>query len=446
MQKDPLYKKSKIYGGATLFPAGNDKQKITLFINKTYHSGDAGRVYRGFDNDYTTINAGYHIDLTDNLNLQANIGLRQYNRTWQESNFGVIDTLKSNNGVTQNIVPADIALTYKHGKGSRLIFGTDYQGADYETWSDPLQGYRSFGNKSYALQSGIYVQEELHISDFIWRAGLRYNYIENNIELVDGGAPGDESKAWSSLLWSTGVKYKITSDISLFGNAGNSFLTPGLKSTGGTISLSDKGVIGRNGQLPNPDLKPESGLGIDAGVEVSLPMNLRLSLRGFSLSVNDAIIDNVVSQNPSQTQSVNAGQTTSAGFEAEIKQNLSSSIQWFANYTYMKSEVDDAGTVPFAPSNIGNAGLNLATLSGMNISTFLNYNGGFYDSSDETSRSYFEPGVLLNLNVSQELTKGESYRVECFGQFYNLTNNKYEMPWQFQNTGFSFMAGLRASF
>jgi hypothetical protein len=112
----------------------------------------------------------------------------------------------------------------------------------------------------------------------------------------------------------------------------------------------------------------------------------------------------------------------------------------------MKSEVKDAGTVPFAASNIGNAGINLSTLSGLNISTFLNYNSGFYDSSDETSRSYFEPGVLLNLNISQELAEGESYRVECFGQFYNLTNNKYEMPWQFQNTGFSFMAGLRASF
>jgi len=446
MQKDPLYKKSKIYAGATLFPAGTNKQKITLFINKTYHSGDAGRVYRGFDHDYTTINAGYHIDLTGNLNFQANIGLRQYNRSWQESNFGVIDTLKSNNGVAQNIVPADIALTFKHGNGSRLIFGADYQGADYYTWSDPLQGYRSFGNKSSALQSGIYAQEEFHISDFIWRAGLRYNYIENNIELVDGGTPGDESKAWSSLIWSVGVKYKINPGISLFGNAGNSFLTPGLKSTGGTISLADKGVMGRNGQLPNPDLKPESGLGIDAGAEVSLPMNFRLSVRGFTLSVNDAIIDNVVSQNPSQTQSVNAGQTSSAGFEAEIKQTLSATIQWFANYTYIKSEVKDAGTVPFAPSNIGNIGVNLATLKGTNVSTYINYNGGFYDSSDEASSSYFKPGLLLNLNISQQLAKGESYLVECFGQFYNLTNNKYEMPWQFRDPGFSFMAGIRASF
>ena len=54
MQKNPEYRKTKIYGGATWYPAGNDKQKFTLFLNKTFHTGDAGRVYRGFDNDYGT--------------------------------------------------------------------------------------------------------------------------------------------------------------------------------------------------------------------------------------------------------------------------------------------------------------------------------------------------------------------------------------------------------
>ena len=392
------------------------------------------------------VNAGYSIKLNERMDLQAHMGLRQYNRSWQESNFGVIDTLKSNNGVVQNIIPADISLTMKHGDKNSLIIGSDYQGADYYTWSDPLKGYKSFGNKSTAFQTGIYAQEELHINNFIWRGGIRYNYIRNNIELVDGGAPGSNSKDWSSFLWSTGIKYKTNTDISFFANAGNSFLTPGLKSTGGTISLSDKGVIGRNGQLPNPDLKPEAGLGIDAGIDANLPASIKITVRAFSISVNDAIIDNVVSQNPSQTQSVNAGKTTSSGVEAEIKQILSSNIQWFVNYTYMKTNVKDAGTVPFAPEQVANAGINLSMPFGMMVSTYLNYNNGYYDSSDKTSRNFFKPGALLNVNISQKLAETQSYKVECFGQFYNITNNRYEMPWQFRNTGFSVMAGIRTSF
>jgi len=446
MQKNPEYKKTKLFGGATWYPAGNGKQKFTLFVNKTFHTGDAGRVYRGFDNEYGTINAGYSVEVNDRMNLQAHMGIRNYIRSWQESNFGVIDTLKSNNGVDQTIVPVDISLTIKHGKENLFIVGSDYQGANYSTWTDPLQGYQSFGNKSTALQTGVYAQEELHISKLIWRAGVRYNYMKNNIELVDGGAPGEKSKAWNSFLWSTGLKYKFNNDLSLFANAGNSFLTPGLKSTGGTISMADKGVVGRNGQLPNPDLKPESGLGIDAGADVSLPANFKVSVRGFYLTVKDAIIDNVLSQNPSQTQSINAGQTTSKGIETEVKQLITNNIQWFANYTFMKTEVKDAGTVPFAPEQVANLGINLSTSYGLSFSPYLNYNNGFYDSSDKAGRSFFKPGALLNLNVSQVLAKTESYKIEAFGNFYNVTNNKYEMPWQFQNPGFSMMAGIKATF
>jgi outer membrane receptor protein involved in Fe transport len=270
--------------------------------------------------------------------------------------------------------------------------------------------------------------------------------MKNSIELIDGGAPGETNKEWNSFLWSTGLKYKFNSDFSLFANAGNSFLTPGLKSTGGTIKLSDKGVVGHNGQLPNPNLKPESGLGVDIGTDISLPSNFKVSVRGFYLSVNDAIIDNVVSQNPSQTQSINAGKTTSKGLEAEIKQMITNNIQWFANYTLMKTKVKGAGTVPFAPEQVANLGLNLSTSYGLSISPYLNYNNGYYDSSDKTSRSFFKPGALLNLNVSQVLAETDNYRVEAFGNLYNVTNNKYEMPWQFQNPGFSMMAGIKATF
>jgi outer membrane receptor protein involved in Fe transport len=204
--------------------------------------------------------------------------------------------------------------------------------------------------------------------------------------------------------------------------------------------------MGRNGRLPNANPKPESGLGIDAGADVSLPANFKISVRGFYLSVNDAIIDNVVSQNPSQTQSINAGQTTSKGVEAELKQMITTNIQWFVNYTFMKTEVKDAGTVPFAPEQVANLGVNLSTSYGLSFSPYLNYNNGFYDSSDKASRSFFKPGTLLNINVSQILAKTESYNIEAFGNFYNVTNNKYEMPWQFQNPGFSMMAGIKATF
>jgi iron complex outermembrane receptor protein len=449
MQKNPEYRKTKLYGGATWF-SDDEKQKFTVFVNKTMHTGDAGRIYRGFDNNYGVINAGYSLNLSKISCLRVNMGYRSYDRTWQESHFNEIDSLSSNNGAVQHIIPVDVMLTLKHGKANILTAGIDYQGADYNTYTDPLAGYNTFGNKSTALQSGVYIQEELHIGKLIARSGGRFNYTKNNIELVNGGAPGNTSQDWNKFLYSAGLRYNVLKTISLFANIGNSFITPGLKSVGGTIQPGD---TEHSGQLPNPNLKPETGLGIDGGIDWQLDFNIQISARVFHITVNDAIIENAVRQSPSQSQSVNAGKTTSIGFEAEIKQNLNEQFSWFANFTSMKSKISNqsdadqnGGTVPFSPEMLVNAGFSYLAPFGLQVIPSLNYNDGYYDSSSKSGRTKFVPGALLNVHISQTIVSNSRSKVSCFGQFYNLTNNRYEMPWQFQNTGFSVMGGLKVEF
>jgi outer membrane receptor protein involved in Fe transport len=449
MQKNPEYRKAKIYGGATWF-SNDDRQKVTLFINKTFHTGDAGRVYRGFANDYTTINAGYFLNLRKNIDLQAHMGYRGYYRTWQESHFNVIDSLSSNNGVVQHIIPVDVLVTVKHWNESVLTAGVDYQAADYATYTDPLVGYNTYGNKSKSSQTGVYLQEELHIAKFIVRAGLRFNNTQNNIELISGGAPGQKNSQWNRLLYSLGVKYNISEVISLYANAGNSFMTPGLKSTGGTILPGD---TLHSGQLPNPGLKPESGIGIDGGIDLLLPLKIQFSLRVFNTTVSDAIIDNVVRQNPSQSQSVNGGKSLSTGVEAELRQTIGKWFGWFGNLTWMKTKISnssdadqDGSNVPFSPELVINAGFSFTAPFGLQITPSLNYNSGFFDSSSKAGRRKFTPGLQFNAFVSQTIIKTRKYNLSFFGQFYNITNNQYEMPWQFRDTGFSVMGGLKVEF
>jgi iron complex outermembrane recepter protein len=449
MKKNPEYKKTKVYAGATWFSEDQSK-RFRIFANKAFHNGDAGRVYRGFTHNYGLVNAGYQFDINSELTLRTNVGYRNYDRSWQSSNFTTIDSLVSIDGVVQNIVPADVSLTFKHLNGSMLIAGIDYQGADYHTWSDPLVGYRSYGNKSTALQSGVYVQEELRFDGLTIRGGLRFNYIKNNIQLLNGELPANEMKEWNSLLYSGGVKYRISEAMSVYANVGTSFMTPGLKSVGGTIETGD--TI-NSGQVPNPDLVPESGIGIDAGVDFRFFENIKLSVRGFMISVEDAIVENVVSQAPSQTMSVNAGKTRSTGGEVEMNHRLNDNLNWFINGTYMKSEIanpfdadQDGGTVPFSPELLMNAGLTLKTNFGLIVTPVLHYNDGYFDSSSKTGRQFFKPGVILNANISMDVYKSGKNRVSCYTQLYNLTDNEYEMPWQFKDTGFSMMFGIKAAF
>ncbi len=449
MKKNPEYRKTKVFGGANWF-SDDGRQKFTLFGNKTMHSGDAGRIYRGFDHNYGIINAGYHLEISDNIIMQTNVGYRNYDRSWQESNFDVIDHLLSNNGVKQNIIPADISITAKHGENHVLTAGVDYQGADYYNWSDPLAGFKTYGNKSTAMQTGLYLQEELRFGRLILRGGLRFNYIKHNIHLVDGDKPGKRTTDWEKLLYSAGVKYNATDMISVYANIGTSFMTPGLKSIGGTIPAGD---TSNSGQLPNPDLRPESGMGIDGGFDIRLTQNIMMSIRGFNLLVDDAIIENVVSQDPSQTMSVNAGKTSSTGVEFEVQHYISQNVDWFANFTYMKTSIynpkdsdQDGASVPFSPEIIANAGVSLNAPFGITFTPMINYNDGFYDSSSLENRQYFTPGLLFNANISKVVYQNEKKSVSMFTQLYNITNNKYEMPWQFMNTGFSAMVGVRAIF
>lgn len=449
MKKNPEYNKTKVFGGMSHW-SDDGRQKFNVFASKTIHNGDAGRVYRGYDHHYGLINASWELTLNPKLALKASAGFRNYDRSWQESQWNMIDSLISNNGVFQRIVPADVMLSWKHGKNHLLSAGVDYQGAEYYTWSDPLQGYETYGNKSTAMQSGVYAQEELHFGKLIVRGGVRGQYIKNNIALIGGAAPADASPEWSALLYSGGVKYSFNDKYSVFANAGTSFMTPGLKSAGGTIAAND---TLSSGQLPNPDLKPESGLGLDFGVNIQPISRFRISLRGFQISVSDAIVENVVRQSPSQSMSVNAGNTSATGAEIEINHRLNNSLQWFANFTYTKTTIEnpydadqDGATVPFSPEMVANAGFSYKLPFGLLMSPSLNYNGGYFDSSSKSGRSEFTPGILLNAYMSMELYREEDKNIVTFIQLHNITNNQYEMPWQFRDPGFSVMAGIKASF
>ncbi len=454
MNKDPEYKKTKVYGGMTLFAKKNEDQKFTIFFHETWHEGDSGRIYQGFNHQYGTVNIGYDMAFSERIRMQSHLGVRRYDRSWQESTIGEHDSLKSENGVNQVIVPVDLSISWQHGKSHWLSVGADYQGATYCTWSDPLVGHRIFGNKSSALQSGLYAQEEWRPnSRLTFRGGLRHAYVQNRIALIGGSAPDRSRESWSKILWSIGARYAWTSRIALYANAGSSFATPGLKSIGGTISINDWGVAGHDGQLPNPNLKPESGVGVDAGMDFTLASGFKVGVRGFYTRIRNAIVDIVVSRNPSQAQSINTGYSSSSGSEIEVSQRVNESLSWFANGTVLLTDIrndldadQNQVEIPFSPQFVANLGVSWQTSFGLMLVPALNYNDGFYDGTSRTGRAFFKPGFVLNLYAVQLIAKSDSYRVEWFAQLYNITGNDFEMPWQFKNPGFSGMAGIKVVF
>jgi outer membrane receptor protein involved in Fe transport len=240
---------------------------------------------------------------------------------------------------------------------------------------------------------------------------------------------------------------------SVYGNVGTSFVAPSLKSVGGTIDIADKGIPGKDGHLPNPDLEPEDGIGYDLGVNFRPMANLHFGVRGFYNKIDDQIVQVVVSENPSQSQDINAGDTTSFGVELDVRHQPVGWFGWFANYTFTDTEINnnndpdqDGAEVPFVPEHMGNIGVDFMLPRDFSISLYMHLAGSIYDSTSKQSRTKFDSYELLNASLLKNIIQNDDGRLDVYLNLYNLTNNEYEMPWQFQDPGFSAVGGLRATF
>lgn len=454
MIDDPEYKKTKLYLRPVFYFNDKTDHRLALFLHRTTHEGDAGRPNRDYHHKYNTINADYSLPFTEKLRMQIKMGFRNNERTWEEDNYSKDkpDTsLKSEDGVEQEILPADITFSFEHGNGSLLTFGGDFQSVSYETWSE--SGSKAKGNDANSKQYGVFVQEELAWDKLIFRIGGRYAYVGHEIDLLGGEIPGDDSPSWDRFLYSAGLKYHPLDTLSLYANVGTSFMAPGLKSAGGTLKLTDRGVAGKNGQLPNPNLKPEKGMGTDMGADFQITPNQKLGIRCFWNQVDDAIVENRVSEDPSQSQSVNAGETTSYGTEIEYRIRFLPYTEFFANYTYTHSEIQndldpdqDGAEVPFVPKHTGNIGINLTLPYDFTVGIYLHLAGKIYDSSSLSGRNEFDSYEILNMKINKVLVKNDHYSLNAYLDLYNITNNEFEMPWQFQDPGFSASGGIKVVF
>jgi iron complex outermembrane receptor protein len=345
-------------------------------------------------------------------------------------------------------VPIDLTFNWKHDGDSTLTAGADYQHATYRTFTEP-NAPAITGNDATSMSTGLYLQEKLVAGNWVFRAGGRFNYISDHYDLIGGLPPGLADKSWSRFLWSAGARYNFSKKFSAYSNVGTSFISPAAKSVGGTLNAGDFGILGRNGQLPNPDLKPESGLGSDFGLDFTPVVRLTLGIRGFYNKISDVIVDNAVSRTPSQTMSVNAGDARSTGFEIVYDHYVNDRFRLFTNFTSTASRVSnpfdgnqEGAELSFVPDYVVNAGFELSLPAAFKVSPYLHAVGTYYDSTSKSGRSSFGPYQVLNLKIEKGLYRTDMCTVLLFADLNNITNRRYLMPWQFRDPGFNATGGL----
>jgi outer membrane receptor protein involved in Fe transport len=450
MLEDPSYKKMKVYGKATYFIGKH--QKVAFFAQHTMHNGFTGRPNRDYSNNYDTLNTAYTNQVTDRFNIQLKSGFRNYDRRWGSDNYPTGLALTDHSGVQQKVIPTDLTFNFKHSGESMFTAGTDMQYAGYKTYTE-ANAPSVTGNDATSRSNGFYLQEKLVVGNLVLRAGGRVNRTADTYNLISGAQPGLSDKSWTKFLWSAGIRYSFSKRFALYSNAGSSFISPAAKSVGGTLLAGDLGVEGRNGQLPNPDLRPESGVGSDYGLEITPTERVTFGVRGFYNRISDVIVDNVISNNPSQTKSINAGDAQAYGLELVYKHQVSDWVHLFANYTQTSSRISnpldkdqDGSNITFVPNYLVNAGLEVNYKNSLKLTPYLHAVGEYYDSTSKSGRSVFGPYQVLNLKIEKTVYRANDYSVVLFTDLNNLTHRRYLMPWQFRNPGFDVLGGLHLVF
>lgn len=455
--KDPEYRKSKVFGKGTVF-LGRDDHYLSLFGNYTQHKGDTGRPNRDFNHKYGMLNFTYANQMNSNFGVTVKAGLRDYARSWSEDNYDANAAVKDYSWrgagrVKQRIMPADVTFNWQHNENGMLTFGADAQWVDYKTFSTNSTRVETQGNNMKANSYGLFVQERYSLGDWVFRVGGRFTHTKHNYKFIAGATPGLASKDWNKFLWSAGVRYKLNDAVSFYGNAGSSFTPPSAKSVGGTILASDLGVAGKDGQLPNAGLRPESGLAFDLGVDTRPMQGMQLGGRLFLNQVKDAIVTNVVSSAPSQSRDINAGKARSHGIELSLKHKLNNHFDYFANTTFTRTKVtnphdpnENGSQLSFVPNNVSNFGFTWKLPIGTQISPYVQYTGKFYDSTNKTSRKRFGGHTTVNLHVTHNFKLAGGQNLNVYADFNNIGNKKFEQPWAFRDVGFNATLGAKLRF
>jgi iron complex outermembrane receptor protein len=439
--KSPEYDKSKLFAKLG-YALGRPDHSVSLFIHQTRHDGDVGRPNRDFDNRYDTVNIAYNNQFTEFLHLQFKLGERRYRRQSGNDDYPTSLASTSHDDTRQVIRPMDLTLSYLHGKDSLLTAGIDHQTVHYETASRSSVGVVTPANDIDARSIGYFLQEKVQWRDWVFRAGVRHNIIRHEYALLDGNAPTTTSNAWSRNLWSLGVRYNMAPSFFIYANAGSSFMAPAGKQIGGTVGTTNR-------QLPNPFLRPESGIGRDVGLDWRPTRTLDIGARAFLNTISSAIVDNVVSVTPSQTRSENAGSARAAGVELDLRHSLSDSAAWFGNVTYTRTSVQnpsnvdqDGSHIPFAPDKVFNLGLTAKLPRDITVSPYFHWVGRYYDSTSRAGRISFGNYGVVNVRLQQNWRRG----VELVVDLNNIGNRRYDMPFGFRDPGFSGFARLNFAF
>jgi iron complex outermembrane receptor protein len=179
---------------------------------------------------------------------------------------------------------------------------------NWSTWSNDNPDQALSDNREKRSYENLFFQIESNFRDKLFlSAGIngnltRFNYTDNF--QADGDQSGNRSYK-PVISPRIGANYQISESISVFGNVSHGFSTPSFEET-----LFPEGQI-------NPDIKPETGWNLEAGMRADWNNRLRATVSYYRIYIKNLLVARRTGEDA--YVGVNAGKSLHPGLEAELR-------------------------------------------------------------------------------------------------------------------------------
>ena len=213
-------------------------------------------------------------------------------------------------------------------------------------------------------------------------------------------------------------------------------------------SLFDRFGVDSTGYAGNPNLRPESAQGWEAGFATTLPALHRADFVAFGATYFNEHVNNLIVAVDSATEDTaeNIGSAHMQGVETEMTLHpahwLSLRAAW--TYTYARN-ADDNSPLLRRPQHSASLDATITPLPGLRIAPELLYTGAFRDflvddNGFSTGDVVTSPhGLIANLTVTYDVAP----RVQVYANGTNIFASRFEPVNGYQTPGPTVVAGMR---
>ena len=192
------------------------------------------------------------------------------------------------------------------------------------------------------------------------------------------------------------------------------------------------------GFFANPNLKPETSTGYDAGFEQPIAGDrFRFGATYFH---ND--ITNLINSNDTFTTLINVDQATTYGVEAFAALTVMERLKLRGDYTYTVAKDDATGDELLRrPKNKASITANWQATDQLNLSTTVLFVGEWLDVNRSGTESGITAPGYTTVNVAANYAATD--HVTVFGRVDNLLDRQYQDPTGFLKPGIGIYGGVR---